>query len=432
MSDNAGSAAQRLAADPPQWLTVLGTPALGGDLGIRRFGPPEWEEVEDPADYPVNTMLTDQLEAADCAVREGKVLVAQGPANSRRFPLFPGDVQWYADPAEPGLLWCALGYFCPGWLWVPVTPQSDALAELLGGMFPRPALKMADFTRHERGFVGNLDDLSLPNMRTGDPVAFSGPNLDRYFSRVPFVDGDSWGSAHDDDPAPERDGGSILQGMGTGKSSPYSQQMLGRVPSKTWRAMHSGSYMSLEIHGRTLVCVRLSYRPAPASHQAVVARCNADFGLDLPADLPLDVVGALTCFPYNTEADIIHNITRPDSPDQLAGGLRAVAALAEGDLEKMMMLRQYASHPDRAVRLSVLKIANSYNLPFLLEEIALASEGDADILETVDYLIERDIRPDNQNMFRDHLPGPVFVGEDGHTDPGEWPGGEQDKDQADE
>lgn len=86
---------------------------------------------------------------------------------------------------------------------------------------------MADFTRHERGFVGNLDDLSLPNMHTGDPVAFSGPNLDRYFSWVPFVDGDSWGSAHDDDPAPERSGGSILQGMGTDKSSPYSQQMLG-------------------------------------------------------------------------------------------------------------------------------------------------------------------------------------------------------------
>lgn len=49
MSDNAGSTAQRLAADPPQWLSVLGTPALGGDLGIRRFDPPEWEEVEDPA-----------------------------------------------------------------------------------------------------------------------------------------------------------------------------------------------------------------------------------------------------------------------------------------------------------------------------------------------------------------------------------------------
>ena len=56
VSDNGGSAARRLAADPLRWLTVLGSPALGGDLGIRGFGPADWEDVEDRAGCPVLTI----------------------------------------------------------------------------------------------------------------------------------------------------------------------------------------------------------------------------------------------------------------------------------------------------------------------------------------------------------------------------------------
>ena len=226
---------------------------------------------------------------------------------------------------------------------MPVTPQPQTLAEVLGGMFPAPALRMAGFTRHERGFVGYREQLSLPDVRTGDPVAFSGPDLDRYFGTVAFVDGWSWGSAYDDDPDPGQISGSMLeQAQFAANSSPYSQQMLGRVPPKTGQTAHSRSWISFEMHGRRLVCVRLSCRPAPASHQAIAARANTGFGLDLPVDLPLDVVGALTCFPCSTEAGIGQDVTSADSPDQLAAGLLVAAALAEGDLEKkMMMLRQY-------------------------------------------------------------------------------------------
>lgn len=56
MPDKDGSAAQWLAADPPQWLTVLGAPALGSGLGIRRLDRAEWEEFEYPADYPAQTI----------------------------------------------------------------------------------------------------------------------------------------------------------------------------------------------------------------------------------------------------------------------------------------------------------------------------------------------------------------------------------------
>ena len=45
-------------------------------------------------------------------MREGKVRVAQGPASQRRAVGWGGGVLWYADPAEPGLVWC--GVVCAG------------------------------------------------------------------------------------------------------------------------------------------------------------------------------------------------------------------------------------------------------------------------------------------------------------------------------
>jgi hypothetical protein len=432
--ENAGDAARRLAADPPEWLAALGTAALGGDSGIRRLDPEEWEEVKDPTGYPAQTVLIDRLRAADTAVRAGKVLVAQGPSTRQRRIPVDEPVGWYADPAEPDQLWCALGPGYPGWLWVPVTPQPGALAEVLGGMFPKPALKMADFTRHERGFVGPMNEIGLPNVYTGEFVPFNGHDLDRYNTGVPFLDGGSWGSAHVNDPQPDDvEFASPLAVLAAINQDRHGQQMLGRVPSMTWRTMHSRSYVSFEIHTLALVCVRLSYRPAPASHQAVVARRSAELGFNLPGDVPLDVVGALTGFPYNAEADIIESATSARDPAQLAEGLRLFAAMAEGDLERMMPLREYARHPDPAVRLSVLRIANWYNLAFLFYDVALASQDDPDILRAAEDLIERGADPDNSNVFRDHFAGyPMFVGEDGQTDPGEWPDEDDEYDFDDE
>jgi hypothetical protein len=48
-----------------------------------------------------------------------------------------------------------------------------------------------------------------------------------------------------------------------------SAQMLGRIPSMTWRTVHSRSYVSFEIHQRDIVCAAVHYRPSPESHQKV-------------------------------------------------------------------------------------------------------------------------------------------------------------------
>jgi hypothetical protein len=362
------------------------------------------------------TIQTDKLVEADTALRSGKVLVATGPAIRKRFESWDNEVSWYVDPAEPDRLWCALAPYFPGWLWVPVAPEPAVIDEVLGGMFPKQRLSRIDFTRHERGFVGYIGSVRVPHVYSGAFVEFNGHDLDRYYTGVEFVEHGMWGSAHLDDPlTDDSDMVSPIVMLAASNEGRSGQQMLGRVPSMTWRTVHSRSYVSFEIHFRKWLCVRVSYRPAPASHHAVVAKCNELLQSSLPLDMPLDVVGALSGFWFGAEADLIKNVTEAAHPGQLAAGLEAMAALADGDLERMLLLREYAKHPDQQVRRTVLSLANWYHLAFLLYDVALASDDDPEALEVAEALLDRGTDLDNTNVFADHFDAfPMFVDEQGN------------------
>jgi hypothetical protein len=348
------------------------------------------------------------------------------------------DVQWFVDPAAPDRLWCALCHSYPGWLWIPVEPTPAALGEVLTDTFPRPALRRVDFTRHERGFVGLCDQVGLPDVYDGGMVAFNGHDLDRYYTGVPFVDGGSWGSAHLDDPIEEdfRPVGPL--GMVQERIAlRVNQQMLGRVPSMSWRTTHSRSYLSFEIHTRGALCVRLSYRPAPASHQRVLAAAVRTLGLSLPADVPLDLVAALSGFHYRSEADVVAVLDQDDAAvaaslmngagaddtivGRLAGRIAVAAAMWEGDLEKTTPLLRYARHPLAPIRRQVLGIANWYNWRFLLHEVALHSDADPDLQRAAEEMLDAGNHvPDDDNVFGDSFWAySLFVDEDGNEhDPG--------------
>ena len=177
MADAKGTeAVRRLVAEPPAWLSTLGSDGLGAACGVRLLPTEEWSEP-DLDRYPAHTIYNPALVGADRAVRTGKVLVATGPSTPVRDGSYTQDVQWHVDPAAPDRLWCALSSSYPGWLWVPVEPSAEALAEVLRGMFPRPALRRVDFTRHERGHLGLCTAVKLPHVYSGDFVEFgmSGP-----------------------------------------------------------------------------------------------------------------------------------------------------------------------------------------------------------------------------------------------------------------
>jgi hypothetical protein len=413
----------RVLCSPPSWLSSLCADPSVAALGIDWLPPQQWAETEDLS-YPAWTIHDDEFEAADVAVRRGKVLVATGPSTSPRSMGLTEAVQWFTDPDAPDLLWCALSSSYPGWLWVPVVPDPQSLTEVLGGMFPTPYLLSLDLPRVERGFLGFRYKMTIPHVYSGERVEFNGHDLDRYFALAPFVDGAPWGSVHLDDPRPADYAPTDPLVMSVfGESVKIGQQLLGRVPSMTWRTVHSRSYLGFEIHMGAIVCARMRFRPAPASHRAVLAQANDRFGLRLPEDLPLDVVGALTGFGYTRESDLMVNIDEPESDDQLAAALRIMAALWEGDLSTSRRLLSYADHPSAVVRSMLERIGTWYNMTFLVQAVALHSEADPDIMEAAEWVLDSPtVLVDDENVFRDYFAHyALFIDEFGKEWTGRWP-----------
>ncbi|GLW66773.1 hypothetical protein Arub01_50170 [Actinomadura rubrobrunea] len=399
---------------PPAWWAALTGDPVGERLGIDWRAPDHWEPADELGDGDERvhdasgTMSVEHLDDDDLRLREGKALVGTGPAAARRGTGYEVEAAWYLDPSEPDRLWCALGSFYPAWLWIPVEPTADGVAEALEGVFPRPALRRADLTSFARGFLGFRYEVLVPDVHEGTFVEINGPDLDRYFTLVQFVEPQSWGSAHLDDPLPDDAGlAAPLDMLAADRDSGRKRQRLGRVPSMTWRTLHSRSYLSFEIHTRDIVCAAVRYRPSPKPHQAVVRRLNEEHEESFPVDLPLDVVGALTGFDYCGEDDLVD----PDELDvdaHVAGALRIRAALWHGDLRRTLRLGEYADRPEPELRRRLVEIAGWYNHRWLLQELAL-TETDPDLLARIEERLDRP-EEDAFNAFGDYFgDGPVMV-----------------------
>ena len=100
-------------------------------------------------------------------------------------------------------------------------------------------------------------------------------------------------------------------------------------------------------------------------------------------------------------------------PDAAGFALRCLAALWHGDLCRTLGLRDWAAHPDPAVRADLVMVAHSYDHRFLMQELALA-ESDADELARLEDLLDRAPGPDVFNAFGDDFGGaPIMVDESG-------------------
>ena len=351
----------------------------------------------------------------DTRLREGKVLVGSGPAVTRR--MMGGTktaVAWYLDPAEPDQLWCALGDTYTAWLWIPVSPEPAALAEVLAHSHPAAQLTRQEMTGLARGYIGAMDEVGVPNIYTGELVPLNGPDLDRYFVFVDYVEQGFWGSSCLDDPrSDDAPLATADETMAFEAEYAPQAQLLGRIPSMTWRTAHSRSYVSFEIHGRQFVCVAVRYRPSPASHHDVVARLNRELGWAYPLDLPLDAIGALTGFYFNPETRAAGLLSDRDDTPNLIFGLNINAAIWAGDQERAQRLRDFADHTDPDVRLTLARIATCYDYRWLAEDLA-RTEPDPDIRDYLTDMSANGASPDPHNVFGDHFEHvPVMIDSSG-------------------
>jgi hypothetical protein len=126
--------------------------------------PEDWQSPNsEDALFGAGTMSLASRTERHKAVSESKLLVGTGPGIARRLMDGDTDVHWYLDPEEPDVLWCALGYAYPAWLWVPVEPNAAALAEVLSASHPRPELRLTELTETARGYLGFLDEVDVPH-----------------------------------------------------------------------------------------------------------------------------------------------------------------------------------------------------------------------------------------------------------------------------
>lgn len=417
-------------AIPPYWWDTLAAP--GAELGIAWLDPGSWRPADDPgpeyADSP-RTIDVPQRTARDAELRAGRLLVGTGPAVPTRTHDIEQDVRWYAD--GDGGLWCALGPYYPAWLWVRVEPTADGLREVLSSTFPRRAPMRTELTAAARGFVGYTHTVEVPNVYDGEFVAINGHDLDRYVGLMAYPMQHAWGSAHVDDPLRTEIGAVPALSMMAATDGNLAQR-LGRVPSMTWRMLQSQAYLSIEIHGRDVVCAAVRYVPTPASHRATVRRVNTDFDTAYPEDLPLDVIGALTGFAWDTEDTLAHNLGPDASVGQVAGMVRVMYALRHGDLGATLALRDYARHPEPDVRRSTVWAALWYGDHFMAYE-ALLAEPDAETRAHLLDVIERGLPgADTYNAFDDYFAGkPVLV--DASGEPVEtWRDDDEDDEDEDE
>lgn len=424
----------------PDWWDALTADQSSLDFGVEWKRPEDWAPFEDDSGFPAaGTMQLASLTERHEAISESKVLVGAGPTVTQRLLGIEHDVHWYLDPRKPEVLWCALDFAYPAWLWVPVEPTAAALAEVLSASLPRPALEFTELTETSRGFLGFMSTVKVPNVYSGDMVDFNGLDLDRYMTMVHYTEGGSWGSHWLDDPVSDDVEQVTPIGMLAFNHDHLTKaQQIGRIPSMTWRTLHSRSYVSFEIHQRDIVCAAVRYRPSPASHQKTVAQLNDELNADFPVDMPLDAIGTLTGFNFSRERGLVNNLTEPENTDYLIGGLRIFAALWSGDLRETQRLRAYTDHPDVKVRIALASIASWYGYQFLLQDLAL-TETDPDLIDELEDLqITVGSGPgDNYNAFGDYFDGsPVMVDHNGQpvgmVNPPDWDDDEEYEDDEDD
>jgi hypothetical protein len=226
--------------------------------------------------------------------------------------------------------------------------------------------------RRVRGFLCRRGEEVLPNPYSGEPDEADFHAFSRHFVFSPFVRAHGWGSAQLDDPWP-----ADLTEVSSLAMIRFGRQMLAqhpeRVPSETYRTRYSGAYLGIQAHPGDLLLADIRYRPA--GHTAAIELVNAELGLDLPLDVPVDAVGAILGFPFVQSFHVEETMRRESGdPGQLAGLIGLLGALLEGDLLAGLRLRELAHHRSPIVRAAVGNVALGYNLEFLLHEMSLAHE----------------------------------------------------------
>jgi hypothetical protein len=353
----------------PDWLARLRADRAVAAIDVRVLPADELEAPREATEdelLSVGVMLDRQVLDAWLGALPHLVRVAEGPTVRRADMSVEMSAEWYVDVRRPDRLWLAPSREFPTMLWIPAGTGVEGMVAALDGLIPLGDWSHTQLPAIARWYAGHLSQLMVASVHTGDLVQATGPELDRYFARNPFVRFGWWGSEYLDNPHLDE---SVAAVVNIRLQREYGKQRRGRVPSMTWQTVHSGSFISFEAHPGGPVVINLRYRPT--RHVEVVERINTEFGSRYPTDLPVDVIAALIGFGFCTVEQAEGDADPDAAADAVAADVTVLAALYHGDLGAVGRLRRYLSHPSIEVRRSLGQAALDYNYLFMLEEMRL-------------------------------------------------------------
>jgi hypothetical protein len=260
---------------------------------------------------------------------------------------------------SPDELKVALSPVHPPFLWLGAGQTAASLKEALAPYFPAHMPSEDKMERTVRGFLG-----------TGATNHIDLIQLHDRYQASDFLDGLTWGSAYKKDP--------FLEMLPKGH---YGQEMIQRyraqapegIPTFSFRSLFSKSILRAEAHANVAEGVNIfvgQLRYHPAKQQALIRDLNQRLGMRLPEDIPVDLAGALIGLPFDPPEVIRAALPKQTDLAKISFGLLCLDCLASDYAAAEKDLREYASHPEGAVRQLVANLALRRGLKSLLSEMA--------------------------------------------------------------
>ncbi len=378
----------------PAWLQSMRDDAELGKLGVTWLNSAQsnarttaLRTLYEDDTGPGGVAHTEATRALSRKLVRRACVVARGPSSARRDGT--EETSWLiVDERDPRAVYVALTTAYPPFLWLDAGTSSSALVRTLGEYVPRPSRDRRSLPANARGFMGYRGRFGVSSP-TGESVPADELSLDHHFALCPFLEPGSWGSAYADDPwpdeVPEQPNSAPLFER---RQRETNRQAEGAVWSRTRRTRHSRSYLSFELHHGEVFIVDVRY--APSRQTLVVERLNHHLGCDYPTDMPVDTIGALMGFGFDSAADLQNELEITADPQAIAGLLSLLSALRHSDLSMFSLFRRYMNHPDTLVRTTLWNVLAAYNFESLLEEALLIEEED-EVLDQLRALLDEGI-----------------------------------------
>ncbi len=378
----------------PRWLQILrDDPSLGSadvtwlDLAQSDGKTAALRTLYEGHEGPAGVMHTKATVKLSRKLVRGARVVARGPSSARRDGT--EETSWLVvDERDPRAIHVALTTDYPPFLWLDAGNSARSLSSALGEYFPPPARDRRKLPLTARGVMGYRGRFGVSSP-TGEFVPADELSLDHHFALCMFLEPGSWGSAYADDPWPDQ----VPQQPNSAplferRQRETNRQAQGAVWSRTRRTRHSRSYVSFELHHGDVFVADVRY--APSRQSVVVERLNHHLGCDYPTDMPVDTIGALMGFGFDSAGDLQNELEVTSDPQAVAGLLSLLSALRHSDLAMFSLFRRYMNHPDTLVRTTLWNIFAAYNFESLLEE-ALLLEDEDEVLEQLQSLLDEGI-----------------------------------------